>query len=110
MVHSKHTIVKSSQHTTARFGRAADDTKGPSEQAAAGSCTESTSKRRHRTTVSQRQLHQFLSATSCARTDNPEGCIRAHGSVNSQVFSADSQTANRDGTGNSGSVAAASPL
>lgn len=34
----------------------------------------------------------------------------AHGSVNSQVFSADRQTANRDGTGNSGSVAAASPL
>lgn len=110
MVYSKYTIVKSSQHTTARFGRAADDTTSPSEQAAAGSCTESTGKRLHRSAVSQRQLHQFLSTTSCAHTDNPEGCIRAHGSVNSQVFSADRQSANRDGTGNSGSVAAASPL
>lgn len=94
MVHSKHTIVKSSQHHDE------DDTTSPSEQAAAGSCTESPGKRLHRTAVSQRQLHQFLSTTSCARTDNPEGCIRAHGSVNSQVFSADRQTANRIGTGN----------
>lgn len=94
MVSGKHTIVKSSQHTTACFGCAADDTTSPSEQAAAGSCTESTGKRLHRTAVSQRQLHQFLSATSCACTDNPEGCIRAHGSVNSQVFSADRQAWN----------------
>lgn len=45
MVYSKYAIVKHSQHTTARFSRAVDDTASPSEQAAAGSCTEPTGKR-----------------------------------------------------------------
>lgn len=37
-------------------GHAADDTTGPSEQAAASSCTESTSKRFHSAAVAQRRL------------------------------------------------------
>lgn len=94
-------LLNTLKHTTVRFSRAADDTASPSEQAAAGSSTEPTGKKG----FTERQLSR---RAGCARTDNPEGCaVRAHGSVNSQVFYADRQTANREGSGNSGSVAAA---